>query len=68
MIEAKEAAAVKTEHDKTEDLALKVLALLQEQDLTFIEATRVIDRAKDKLGNAGYSMMYDTVISSLTIN
>lgn len=69
MIEAKEKEPVinKTDLDKITDLALKVLKLLQEQDLTIGEAEGVLDAARAKLGDIEYGLLKEARNNKLSL-
>lgn len=68
MIEAKEKepAVNKNGSDRIIDLALEVLELLQEKDLTFQDANQVLSVARDKLGDVEYKILKETIISSVS--
>lgn len=69
MIEAKEkeSAINKTDLDKVTDLALKVLKLLQEQDLTIGEADKVLNVARAKLGDIEYGLLKEARNNKLSL-
>lgn len=67
MIEAKEKESVINKTDKVTDLALKVLKLLQEQDLTIGEADGVLDAARAKLGDIEYGLLKEARNNKLSL-
>ena len=67
MIEAKEKESVINKTDKVTDLALKVLKLLQEQDLTIEEADKVLNAARAKLGDIEYGLLKEARNNKLSL-
>lgn len=69
MIKAKEkeSAINKTDLDKVTDLALKVLKMLQEQDLTIGEADKVLNVARAKLGDIEYGLLKEARNNKLSL-